>query len=226
MVRGGRGESGEWSGGSSPGSALSHDCNSLPPAPTFGLVWAGMYRTAPVPPPPWPPAAASGGWWHPSDKFTALTSSEDGTVRGRGVEFTPPTGFCQGRPVWQQDASYTGVWGIRLTRHMSTCILVFPCCTRANTHTHTHTHARTHIHTHTHTHTHYNALHVCPQVRVWDTHNIAQKTVIKPSLAKPVSGWGCKYQPKLNHKGRGWRVCCVLCSLGLAACCLLRDGHY
>ncbi|KAG2425173.1 hypothetical protein HXX76_013927 [Chlamydomonas incerta] len=44
----------------------------------------------------------TGGWWHPSDKFTALTASEDGTVR------------------------------------------------------------------------------------VWDTHNIAQKTVIKPSLAKPV----------------------------------------
>ncbi|KAG2434016.1 hypothetical protein HYH02_012476 [Chlamydomonas schloesseri] len=44
----------------------------------------------------------TGGWWHPSDKFTAITASEDGTVR------------------------------------------------------------------------------------VWDTHNIAQKTVIKPSLAKPV----------------------------------------
>ncbi|PNW83794.1 hypothetical protein CHLRE_04g217750v5 [Chlamydomonas reinhardtii] len=47
-------------------------------------------------------SGCTGGWWHPSDKFTALTSSEDGTVR------------------------------------------------------------------------------------VWDTHNIAQKTVIKPSLAKPV----------------------------------------
>jgi WD40 repeat protein len=70
----------------------------------------------------------TGGQWHPIDRFTAITASEDGTVRAGS-----------GRRVQLSHGSHELYLGS-----------------------------------------------LPMQVRVWDTHNLLQKTVVKPSLARPV----------------------------------------